>query len=128
DACFHCSSLAPKIGVLAKNAEELSPYAQRNLHTPVQLVEVIKCLDEQVNVLKLQGINNSCRIQYLLSMLDDNSALIMALSQQDVPYLHQLLSTSLRNGASIKTILCTLEDALENGYCPHNHKQELLDL
>lgn len=54
DACFHCSSLAPKIAVLAKNAEELSPYARRNLHTPVQLVEVIKRLDEQVNVLKLQ--------------------------------------------------------------------------
>lgn len=52
----------------------------------------------------------------------------MALSQQDVPYLRQLLSTSLRNGASIKTILRALEDALENGYRPRNHKQESLDL
>jgi hypothetical protein len=52
----------------------------------------------------------------------------MALSQCDVPYLHQLLHTALKNGASVHSILCTLEGALEHGYRPCGHGQESLDL
>ncbi|KAG1802537.1 hypothetical protein EV424DRAFT_1474664 [Suillus variegatus] len=52
----------------------------------------------------------------------------MALSQSDIPWLRNLLQTALKNGASIRTILRAIEDALERGYRPRGHSQDTLDL
>lgn len=54
NSCYRCSALVPKIITLAKNANEVSPHTRRNLLTPVQLLDVIKRLYEQINELKLQ--------------------------------------------------------------------------
>ena len=64
----------------------------------------------------------------MLSNLEGHNSLVMALSQANIPWLHQLLKTALHNGASVRTIICMIEDALERGYWPHGHTAEMTDL
>jgi len=64
----------------------------------------------------------------MLANLEDHNSLVMALSQADIPWLCQLLKTALHNGASIHTIICMIEDALERGYRPCGHTAEATDL
>jgi hypothetical protein len=76
----------------------------------------------------MKGLNHGRKIRRLLSGLEDHSSLVIALSQCDVPWLRNLLQTALTNGASIRTILRMLEDALERGYRPRGHSKEAIDL
>lgn len=76
----------------------------------------------------IQSLNDGRKIRRLLSELEDHSSLVMALSQSDIPWLRNLLQTALKNGASIRTILRAIEDALERGYRPRGHSQDTLDL
>ena len=64
----------------------------------------------------------------MLANLEDHNSLVMALSQADIPWLRQLLKTALHNGASIRTIIRMIEDALERGYRPRGHTAEATDL
>ncbi|KAG1812032.1 hypothetical protein EV424DRAFT_1327201, partial [Suillus variegatus] len=96
--------------------------------TPLHLIDVIHEHDEINNGFKLQVLNDGRKIRRLLSELEDNSSLVMALSQSDIPWLRNLLQTALKNGASIRTILRAIEDALERGYRPRGHSQDTLDL
>ncbi|KAF9229767.1 hypothetical protein BS17DRAFT_826064 [Gyrodon lividus] len=50
----------------------------------------------------------------------------MALSQCDALWL--ILHMLLKNGASIQTILCQIEDTVMNGYNPHSYNQAEFDL
>ena len=52
----------------------------------------------------------------------------MALSQSDMPWLRQLLSTLLKSGAGINTMLCKIEEAIEHGYKPRNYGEDAYDL
>ena len=52
----------------------------------------------------------------------------MALSQSDMPWLRQLLTTFLKSGAGINTILCKIEEAIEHGYKPCNYREDAYDL
>ena len=64
----------------------------------------------------------------MLANLEDHNSLVMVLSQSDIPWLQQLLNTALHNGASVRTIIRMIEDALERGYWPHGHTAETTDL
>ena len=68
------------------------------------------------------------KLQHMLASLEDHNSLVMALSQADMPWLRQLLKTALHNGASIRTIIHMIEDALERGYRPHGHSTEANEL
>ena len=52
----------------------------------------------------------------------------MALSQNDAPWLWHILQTLHKNGASIRTILCRIEEAVANGYKPRGYDQDESDL
>ncbi|KAG1841285.1 hypothetical protein F4604DRAFT_1664193 [Suillus subluteus] len=56
----------------------------------------------QVNQLKLQTCNDSRRYMYALTQLDDYNRLLMAISENDIPRIHQVINK--------------LEDALEGAY------------
>ena len=75
-----------------------------------------------------QSLNDGRTIGRTLNTLDTHSALVMALSQSDAPWLHHILQTLHKNGASIRTILCRIEDAVANGYKPHSYNQDEHDL
>ncbi|KIK75668.1 hypothetical protein PAXRUDRAFT_36970 [Paxillus rubicundulus Ve08.2h10] len=74
-------------------------------------------------------INGSSRtIGRTLNTLDTHSALMMALSQSDAPWLRHILQTLHNNGASIRTILRHIEDAVANSYKPHSYNEDERDL
>ena len=52
----------------------------------------------------------------------------MALSQNNAPWLRHILQTLHKNGASIRTILCKIEEVISNGYKPHGYDQDEADL
>ena len=61
-------------------------------------------------------------------MINNYSTLLMVISQTDVPWLQRLLQVQLRNGASINTIICHIEEAIEQGYKPHSYSNDAYDL
>ncbi|KIK92906.1 hypothetical protein PAXRUDRAFT_146279, partial [Paxillus rubicundulus Ve08.2h10] len=76
----------------------------------------------------LQTLNDTCKIKHSIGKLEDHSTLVMALSQVDIAWLQQLLHTALKNGASVRSIIHLIEDALEGGYRPRGHSAEVNDL
>ncbi|KAI6145815.1 hypothetical protein BKA82DRAFT_145307, partial [Pisolithus tinctorius] len=75
-----------------------------------------------------QTLNDGHKIKHMLMSLEDHKSLVMAPLQADIPWLHQMLSSALKDGASICSILCKIEDALEHGYRPCNHSDEAYNL
>lgn len=53
-----------------------------------------------------------------LTQLDNYHQLLMAISEQDIPRLRQIINVALHNGASVREIVNKLEDALEGAYHP----------
>ncbi|KIN94711.1 hypothetical protein M404DRAFT_167565 [Pisolithus tinctorius Marx 270] len=76
----------------------------------------------------IQTLNDGHTIACKLLTIESHSVLVMALSQSDLPWLRQLLSTLLKNGAGINAILRKIEEAIEHGYKPHNYTKDAYDL
>ncbi|KAG1786519.1 uncharacterized protein HD556DRAFT_1248152, partial [Suillus plorans] len=89
---------------------------------------LVKKHADQVNQLKLQACNDSCKYMYTLTQLDDYNRLVMAISENDIPRIHQVINIALRNGASIREIVNKLEDALEGVYQPRGYGASDLDI
>jgi hypothetical protein len=53
-----------------------------------------------------------------LTQLDDYNRLLMAISENDIPRLQQIIKIALDNGASIREVVNKLEDAMEGAYRP----------
>ncbi|KAI6003279.1 hypothetical protein F5J12DRAFT_893920 [Pisolithus orientalis] len=101
----------------------------------VQLSLAIDHHDQKLNRWKLKAshffhktLNDGHTIAHKLSTIKSHSALVMALSQSDLPWLRQFLSTLLKNGAGINAILHKIEEAIEHGYKPHNYTKDAYDL
>jgi hypothetical protein len=56
-----------------------------------------------------------------LTQLDDYNYLLMAISENDIPHIHQVINIALRNSASMKEVVNKLEDALEGTYRPRGY-------
>ncbi|KAG1817912.1 hypothetical protein EV424DRAFT_1347798 [Suillus variegatus] len=54
---------------------------------------------DQVNQLKLQACNDSRKHMYALTQLDDYNRLVMAISENDIPHIHQVINIALRNAS-----------------------------
>jgi hypothetical protein len=52
----------------------------------------------------------------------------MAVSEQDIPCLQQIINVALCNGASIRQVVNKLEDALEGVYHPQGYDASDLDI
>ncbi|KAG2742207.1 hypothetical protein P692DRAFT_201659687, partial [Suillus brevipes Sb2] len=52
----------------------------------------------------------------------------MAISENDIPRIHQVINIALRNGASIKEVVNKLEDALEGVYRPRGYGADDFDI
>jgi hypothetical protein len=63
-----------------------------------------------------------------LTQLDDYNHLLVAISEQDIPRLQQIINVALCNGASICQIINKLEDALEGVYHPQGYDANDLDI
>ncbi|KAG1837377.1 hypothetical protein DFJ58DRAFT_734422 [Suillus subalutaceus] len=63
-----------------------------------------------------------------LTQLDDYNRLLMAISENDIPRIHQVINIALRNGASIREVVNKLEDALEGTYRPRGYGADDFDI
>ncbi|KAG0697506.1 hypothetical protein DFH29DRAFT_811628 [Suillus ampliporus] len=61
---------------------------------------------------KVQELNDARQVTHVLTRLDDYKSLIIALSENDVPHMQYILAVVLKQGASIRQIINTLEDAI----------------
>ena len=68
------------------------------------------------------------QISHTLETLSVHSGLVMALSQNNAPWLQHILQTLHKNGASVRTILCKIKEAISNGYKPCGYDQDEADL
>jgi hypothetical protein len=53
-----------------------------------------------------------------LTQLDNYYCLLMAISENDIPHLQQIISVALRSSTSIHEVVNKLEDAIEGIYSP----------
>ncbi|KAG1782210.1 hypothetical protein EV702DRAFT_1240022 [Suillus placidus] len=83
---------------------------------------------DQTRQLKLQGLNESRQHMSMLTQLDDYHRLLMAISEQDIPRLWQIINVAMHNGASVQEIVNKLEDALEGAYRPRGYGASDLDI
>jgi hypothetical protein len=58
---------------------------------------------------------------YTLTQLDDYNHLLMAISENDIPRIHQVINIALCNGTSIQEVVNKLEDALKGVYWPRRY-------
>ncbi|KAG2336335.1 hypothetical protein BDR05DRAFT_896867, partial [Suillus weaverae] len=65
---------------------------------------------------------------YALTQLDDYNRLVMAISENDIPCIHQVINIALRNGTSIREVVNKLEDTLEGVYRPRGYGASDLDI
>ncbi|KAG1743139.1 hypothetical protein EDB19DRAFT_1633376 [Suillus lakei] len=65
---------------------------------------------------------------YTLTQLDDYNHLMMAISENNIPRIHQVINIALCNGASIREVVNKLEDALEGVYQPCGYGANDLDI
>ncbi|KIK36882.1 hypothetical protein CY34DRAFT_26209 [Suillus luteus UH-Slu-Lm8-n1] len=52
----------------------------------------------------------------------------MAISEKDIPRIHQIIDVALRHGSSVREIVNKLEDALEGAYSPRGYDANDLDI
>ncbi|KAG1738230.1 hypothetical protein EDB19DRAFT_1983776 [Suillus lakei] len=90
--------------------------------------DLTKGYANQTRQLRLQGLNESRQYMSTLTQLDDYSRLLMAISEQDIPWLQQIINIALRNGAGVWEIVNKLEDALEGVYRPRGYGASDLDI
>jgi hypothetical protein len=76
----------------------------------------------------IQGLNDSRKYISTLTQLDDYHRLLMAVSENDIPRLQQIINVALRHGTSVREIVNKLEDALEGAYCPRGYGADDLDI
>ena len=50
------------------------------------------------------------------------------MSQTDVPWFQHLLQVQIKNGAGVNTIICHVEEAIEQGYKPRGYSNDAYDL
>ncbi|KAG1721992.1 hypothetical protein EDD22DRAFT_983034 [Suillus occidentalis] len=103
----HTSCSAPTPGVPHSNVNHLADAARNpKSHTNYRYLglahmqDLAKGYADQTRQLRLQGLNDSQKFMHTLTQLDDYQRLVMAISEKDIPRLHQIVNVALRNGAS----------------------------
>lgn len=83
-------------------------------------------LDEKnftINELKLAGLNTMRTLLVRAQNLDAHKRFTMAVSQNNIPRLHSLVSTALKNGQSIYLILDKINLAIRGVYSPKSYQE-----
>ncbi|EIW77098.1 hypothetical protein CONPUDRAFT_129281 [Coniophora puteana RWD-64-598 SS2] len=107
---------------------EPAPHTNYHLLSHHQLTDVIRSMSHTNNTLKLNILNLTRRLGTTLTRLDAFNALVMALAEEDVPRLQQLIATAVRHGDSVRTIINRIEEAVTRVYSPRGYDQEDYDI
>ncbi|KAG1718200.1 hypothetical protein EDD22DRAFT_855598 [Suillus occidentalis] len=111
--CHECAKIAHHITHLADTAQNPKSHTNYRFLGLAHMQDLAKAYANQTRQLKLQGLNDLRKYMTSLTQLDDYHHLLMAISEQDIPRLRQIINVALHNGASVREIVNKLEDALE---------------
>lgn len=75
-----------------------------------------------------QGLNHSHKHISSLTQLDDYHPLLMAISQNNIPHLQQIIKVVIGNGTRIHEVVNKIEDAIEGTYRPWGYNASNLDI
>ncbi|KAG2142384.1 hypothetical protein DEU56DRAFT_699584, partial [Suillus clintonianus] len=127
-ACDECTDVHRHILHLSEIARDPKHHTNYKYLGLGHLQDIAKTYAEQIKMLKLQELNHSRRYLRSLTQLDDYSRLLMAISEKDIPRIHQIIDVALRHGSSVREIVNKLEDALEGAYSPRGYDANDLDI
>ncbi|KZP32677.1 hypothetical protein FIBSPDRAFT_722568, partial [Athelia psychrophila] len=94
-----------------------------NYLTISNFVDLLARKNGQINDLKLDHLNHNKALAVRARHLTGFKRLLFAVSKGDVPRLHSLVDTMLRDGASIFTILDKVDLACRQVYSPKNYAE-----
>ncbi|KAG1719742.1 hypothetical protein EDB19DRAFT_1647796 [Suillus lakei] len=126
--CDECAEISQHVTQLADAARNPKSHTNYRFLGLAHMQDLAKGYADQTRQLRLQGLNESRQYMSTLTQLDDYSRLLMAISEQDIPRLRQIINVALRNGAGVREIVNKLEDALEGVYCPRGYGASDLDI
>ncbi|KAG2116646.1 uncharacterized protein F5147DRAFT_649104 [Suillus discolor] len=125
--CDECAEIPLHVEHLADIAPIPKAHTNYKFLGLAHMQDIARTYAEQIKQLKLQ-LNDSRKYMSVLTQLDDYNRLLMAVSEQDIPRLQQIINVALRNGASIRQVVNKLEDALEGAYHPRGYDANDLDI
>ncbi|KAG6380409.1 hypothetical protein JVT61DRAFT_8532 [Boletus reticuloceps] len=128
DSCALCASLRPAVDDLGKTIQHYQPHTRRSLKNVHQLSQTIDDRAKELEHWKLKSLNDGRSISNKLNTISNHSVLLMAMSQMDVPWLQCLLQAQIKNGVGVNTIICCVEEAIEQGYKPCGYSDDAYDL
>ncbi|KAK7012371.1 hypothetical protein R3P38DRAFT_3019043 [Favolaschia claudopus] len=111
--CQNCDAIHGRledIAAIARNAKKGTNY---KFLSHDQLRNLLVERNEELNKLKLESLNLGRRLATFARKMDDFERLLVAIAENDVPRIHTIIETALRNGASIRTITNKIYDAFE---------------
>ncbi|KAG1784491.1 uncharacterized protein HD556DRAFT_1451724 [Suillus plorans] len=128
--CDECADISQHVSQLAEAARDPKPHTNYRFLGLAHMQDLAKGYADQTRQLKLffNGLNESRQHMSMLTQLDDYHHLLMAISEQDIPRLQQIINIALHNGASVREIVNKLEDAIEGAYCPRGYGANDLDI
>ncbi|KAG2117596.1 hypothetical protein DEU56DRAFT_919052 [Suillus clintonianus] len=126
--CDECTDVSVHIARLAELARDPKPHTNYKFLGLAHMQDTARSYAYQVNTLKLKGLTDSRKYMRALTQLDDYHRFLMAISDNDIPRLQQIINVALRDGASIRGIVNKLEDALEGVYRPRGYGADDLDI
>ncbi|KIK35669.1 hypothetical protein CY34DRAFT_95705, partial [Suillus luteus UH-Slu-Lm8-n1] len=126
--CDECTDVPAHIARLAEVVRDPKSRTNYRYLGLAHMQDITRSYAEQANTLKLQGLNNSRKHIKALTQLDNHHRLLMAVSENNIPRLQQIITVALRHGTSVRQIVNKLEDALEGVYRPRGYGADDLDI
>ncbi|KAJ6456289.1 hypothetical protein C8R47DRAFT_996339 [Mycena vitilis] len=111
--CHECHSIQPRLADLAQIARDAKKGTNYKYLTHDQMRHLLIEKNEELNKLKLESLNLGRRLATFARKMDDFERLLLAIATHDVPRIHAIIETALRNGASIRAIVNKIYDAFE---------------
>ncbi|KAI0804565.1 hypothetical protein BC629DRAFT_1713564 [Irpex lacteus] len=127
-ACIECQSVRRKRDHLAELARHALPGTSNKLRTHKQLCEQIHQMADSLQTWKMKTMNLNRRHSLLMSKLDDHRRLVMAVAENKIPRVQQLLRQGVKAGTSVSKIVAKLEDSLCGVYQARKYDSDDYDL
>jgi hypothetical protein len=124
DECMPCATLGT-LDVLVDILERVIQGPHKNIRwqylTVQNLIDLLHHKNQQINALKLDRLNLERSLLVRARHLEAFKRFLFAVAKGDIPRLHSLVDTMLRDGASIFAILEKIGMASRQVYSPKNY-------
>ncbi|KAG6836745.1 hypothetical protein H0H93_003969, partial [Arthromyces matolae] len=101
-------------------AHENTPWAYL---TPTQMYSALERKTQQVNLLKLNGLNMGKKLGVRNHQIEGWKRLSMAIANEDIPRISALMRVETRKGHSVYSILEKIDMAARRAYNPHGYEK-----